>query len=122
MKIILDMNLSPAWIPFLRVEGYEVRHWSEIGDARASDMEIMEWARSNDYVVFTHDLDFSALLFSTKAVAPSVIQIRIEDIRPQSVGYLVLTALRKAGEEIRQGALLTIDPRKNRIRLLPLNH
>jgi len=25
MKIVLDMNLSPAWIPFLKAAGYEVR-------------------------------------------------------------------------------------------------
>ncbi len=119
MKIILDMNLSPAWAPFLEAEGYKVRHWSEIGAITAPDTEIMDWARSNDYVVFTHDLDFSALLFATKVIAPSVIQLRIEDIRPQSVGKLVLIALQKAEEEIRRGALVTIDPRKNRIRLLP---
>jgi predicted nuclease of predicted toxin-antitoxin system len=120
MKIVLDMNLSPAWIPFLEAEGCEVRHWKEIGAPTAPDTEIMEWARRNDYTVFTHDLDFSALLFATKAVAPSVIQLRIQDIRPETSAGAVIAALQKAEEEIRQGALVTVDPRKNRIRLLPL--
>ena len=56
MKILLDMNLSPLWVPFLEAEGYEVKHWSEIGAITAPDIEIMEWARSNDFVVFIHDL------------------------------------------------------------------
>jgi predicted nuclease of predicted toxin-antitoxin system len=120
MKIVLDMNLSPAWIPFLKVGGHEVKHWSEIGVITATDIEIMEWARNNDYIVFTHDLDFSALLFATKAKAPSVLQLRTEDIRPKTVGKLVLVALQQAEENINQGALVTIDPSKNRIRLLPL--
>ncbi len=120
MKIVLDMNLSPVWVPYLEDRGYEVMHWSEIGSVSAPDTEIMEWARNNDFVVFTHDLDFGALLYTTKATAPSVIQLRIEDIRPESVGELVLIALSKAKNEIKQGALITIDPRKNRIRLLPL--
>jgi predicted nuclease of predicted toxin-antitoxin system len=120
MKIVLDMNLSPVWQQFLEVEGHEVKHWSEIGATTAADTEIMEWARSNGYVVFTHDLDFSTLLFTTKAVAPSVIQLRIEDIRPKNIGKLVLIALQKAQRDIEAGALVTIDPRKNRIRLLPL--
>lgn len=120
MKILLDMNLPPIWAPYLEVEGYEVKHWREIGSISAPDIEIMEWARNNDYVVFTHDLDFGTLLFTTKASAPSVIQLRIEDIRPESVGKLVLTALSKAASEIERGALVTINPRKNRIRLLPL--
>lgn len=120
MKIIIDMNLSPRWVPFLEAEGHEVTHWSTVGASTAPDAEIMEWARNNNAVVFTHDLDFSALLFLTKAMAPSVIQLRSEDVRPQSVGKMLLTALRKAEEDIKQGALVTVDPRKNRIRLLPL--
>ncbi|VEN73748.1 conserved hypothetical protein [Candidatus Desulfarcum epimagneticum] len=120
MKIVLDMNLSPIWAPYLEAGGYEARHWSEIGAVSASDIEIMKWARNNGFVVFTHDLDFGTLLYTTKAVAPSVVQLRIEDIRPESVGKLVLIALSKAKSEIEQGALVTIDPRKNRVRLLPL--
>jgi predicted nuclease of predicted toxin-antitoxin system len=120
MKIVLDMNLSPAWVAFLEAAGHEVKHWSEIGAITAPDTEIMEWARSNGYVVFTHDLDFSALLFATNATAPSVIQVRTEDIRPKSIGTQVLLALQNAEETLKQGALITIDPRKNRIRLLPL--
>jgi len=120
MKILLDMNLSPLWVSFLEAEGYKVRHWKDIGAADAPDTEIMAWARNNGHIVFTHDLDFSALLFATNAIAPSVIQLRIEDIRPQSVGATVLIALQKAEEQINRGALVTIDPRKNRIRLLPL--
>lgn len=62
------MNLSPAWVPLLETAGYEVRHWSEIGAITAPDTEIIEWARENKYVVFTHDLDFGAILFATKQI------------------------------------------------------
>jgi predicted nuclease of predicted toxin-antitoxin system len=120
MKILLDMNLSPAWIPLLEAEGYEAKHWSNIGSLSAPDTEIMRWARNNGYVVLTHDLDYGSILFSTQAVSPSVIQLRSEDVRPHSVGKIVLHALRNTEKEIEQGALLTIDPRKNRVRLLPL--
>lgn len=36
----------------------------------------MAWALTNDYIVFTHDLDFGTLLAITQADAPSVIQVR----------------------------------------------
>ncbi len=121
MRIVLDMNLSPAWVPFLENAGHQVRHWSKIGTATAPDTEIMEWARINEYIVFTHDLDFSTLLFVTNASAPSVIQLRAEDIRPESNGNKVLIAIQKTKTHLKRGALMTIDPRKNRIRLLPLN-
>lgn len=120
MKILLDMNLSPAWISVLENEGYKVKHWSDIGSITAPDTEIMEWARRNGYIVFTHDLDYGTLLFVTEAVAPSVIQLRCEDMRPKSVGKIVLRALKKAQKEMGKGALVTVDLRKNRIRLLPL--
>ncbi|HLC15510.1 MAG TPA: DUF5615 family PIN-like protein [Thermodesulfovibrionia bacterium] len=113
-------NISPSWIPVLEAEGYEAKHWSNIGSISATDTEIMQWARNNGYVVFTHDLDYGSLLFSTQAVSPSVIQLRSEDIRPRSAGEIVLHALRNANKKIEQGALLTIDMRKNRVRLLPL--
>lgn len=80
----------------------------------------MEWARRNGYIVFTHDLDYGTLLFVTEAVAPSVLQLRCEDIRPKSVGMMVLRALKKAQKEMEQGALVTVNLRKQRIHLLPL--
>ena len=53
------MNLSPLWIEALEAQGYEATHWSRAGDSRAPDREILEWARRERYVVFTHDLDFA---------------------------------------------------------------
>lgn len=120
MKILLDMNLSPSWVPYLQEAGYEVRHWSEVGSVNAPDKDIMDWARQNGFIVFTHDLDYGSLLFATGAVSPSVIQLRGEDIRPTSTNNLVINALREAEKPLERGALISLDLRKNRIRLLPL--
>ena len=83
----------------------------------------MVWARKNDHVVFTHDLDFGSLLFSTNASNPSVLQLRVEHIIPEVVGDAVLETLNTTKQALQAGALVTIDPRRHRIRLLPLrNH
>jgi predicted nuclease of predicted toxin-antitoxin system len=37
--------------------------------------EIKSWARAHGAIVFTHDLDFGAMLAATKANAPSVIHV-----------------------------------------------
>ncbi len=37
MKLLVDMNLSPRWIPLLREAGWEVAHWSAVGKANATD-------------------------------------------------------------------------------------
>ena len=30
MKLLVDMNLSPDWVPLLAVQGWEARHWSTV--------------------------------------------------------------------------------------------
>jgi predicted nuclease of predicted toxin-antitoxin system len=82
----------------------------------------MEWARIQGQVVLTHDLlDFGSLLFLANTSAPSVIQIRAEHILPTFVGPAVLETLDVAARMLEAGALVTIDPRRRRIRLLPLH-
>jgi predicted nuclease of predicted toxin-antitoxin system len=44
LNIVIDMNLSPAWVPFLQGHGWPAIHWSQVGDRRATDREIMNWA------------------------------------------------------------------------------
>ena len=59
MKIVVDMNLTREWLPELRAMGHDAIHWSSVGAVDASDTAIMEWARANDHIVMTSDLDFA---------------------------------------------------------------
>jgi predicted nuclease of predicted toxin-antitoxin system len=120
MKLIVDMNLSPRWAGWLVNAGIEAAHWSELGANNAPDSEIMTYASLNDYVVLTHDLDFSAILAATHGKKPSVVQIRADDVSPDVIGLLVIAALEQMVSELEAGALLTIDPNRTRMRLLPL--
>lgn len=120
MKLLIDMNLSPLWATFLADRGFDVVHWCEIGVASAPDAEIMKYAESNGFVIFTHDLDFGAILAARKAGGPSVIQIRAQDVLPVAMGEIVIRALSAAHGYLESGALVTIDPKRHRIRLLPL--
>jgi predicted nuclease of predicted toxin-antitoxin system len=114
------MNLSPNWVRVLKQGGHEALHWAEVGPANAPDTGIMGWARDNGHVVFTHDLDFGAILHATGAKAPSVIQFREQDVRPETLGMQALLALDQAREEIEHGALITVDLKRMRIASLPL--
>lgn len=120
MKLLVDMNLSPRWVGVLTEAGMEAEHWSTLGAHNAPDPEIMAYARANDFVVLTHDLDFSAILAATNGEKPSVVQIRGEDVSPDVIGKQVIAALRQMAVELQDGALLTIDPGRTRMRLLPL--
>jgi predicted nuclease of predicted toxin-antitoxin system len=117
VKVLLDMNLSPVWVPYLKAAGVTAVHWSTVGDPRAEDRELMAWARSNGCVVFTNDLDFSALLAITRGTGPSVLQIRTQDLLPAAV---VRTVVRLLGEHLSvllDGAILTVDENGSRVRI-----
>jgi predicted nuclease of predicted toxin-antitoxin system len=120
MKILVDMNLSPAWVNFLIDAGYEAAHWSKIGSGDASDSELMTWAAKSDYVILTADLDFGAILAASKRAGPSVVQLRSDILTPQAIGDTVIRVLRQARQELSDGALISVDPAHARLRILPL--
>ena len=100
MKLLIDMNLSPLWVQFLADSGFESIHWSKIGEPSAPDNQIMAYASANELVIFTHDLDFGALLAHGKVRRPSVIQIRTQDVLPAAIGDIVLRALNASRSHI----------------------
>ncbi len=120
MKILVDMNLSPDWVNFLGTAGHEAVHWSEIGSGSATDTELMTWAAESGHVVLTADLDFGAILAATKGTGPSVVQARNDILTPGAIGSIVTSALRQASQELIDGALISIDASRARLRVLPL--
>jgi predicted nuclease of predicted toxin-antitoxin system len=101
-------------------QGLEAVHWSTVGDPQASDLEIFDFASANGWIVFTHDLDFGILLATLRTTAPSVIQVRSQDVLPSAIGELVLRAIQTGEPYFGAGALVIVDPARHRIRLLPI--
>lgn len=81
----------------------------------------MAWAAVHGYVVITNDLDFGAILAATQARKPSVLQIRSDVLTTRRIGALVLTAIRQAKRELLEGAILSLDLDRARLRILPLS-
>jgi len=120
MKLLFDMNLSPLLVTFMERVGWESIHWSSVGDPRAPDPTILEWAKKNGYWVITNDLDFGAILAVTKAQAPSVIQFRMQDLSPSHLKPILLSVLEKYSNYLELGALLSVDEGRSRVKILPL--
>jgi|ERR1044071_3103532 predicted nuclease of predicted toxin-antitoxin system len=120
MKLLVDMNLSPRWAEFLNKAGWDAVHWSLVGKANAADSELMRYAAEHDHVVVTYDLDFAAILAATHGYKPSVVQLRTDDLNIKVVGKKLVSALKELQHELDAGALVTIDSRRTRVRLLPL--
>lgn len=120
MKILVDMNLSPSWVPVLAAAGHEAVHWGSIGLATAPDCDILQWAKEHQRIVFTHDLDFGAILAAAGMGPPSVIQIRTANPVPELCRGFILEILQRYAGELAAGSLISVDAGKSRLRLLPL--
>lgn len=121
MKFLIDMNLSPDWIDTFQEKGFQTVHWSSVGALNAPDEVIMEYAFSNGYIVFTHDLDFGDILAATAAKGPSVIQVRTNNIAPESLKVVLFKAIHQFKDRLEKGALITLKPGRMRARILPLD-
>jgi predicted nuclease of predicted toxin-antitoxin system len=120
MKILVDMNLSPRWAETFRAAGIDAVHWSEVGSASAEDEVILAWAIANRHIVFSHDLDFSAILAASRGQSPSVVQIRSENLDPESLASTLIESIRRTAVQLEAGAIVTVEPKRSRVRLLPL--
>jgi predicted nuclease of predicted toxin-antitoxin system len=120
IQLVVDVNLSTEWVAEFARHGWSAVHWSTVGEKSAEDVVIMRWALTNGHVVFTHDLDFGIMLALTHATGPSVIQVRGQNVLPEDIGYTVITALQQHAEALEVGALVVVDVKKSRVRVLPI--
>jgi predicted nuclease of predicted toxin-antitoxin system len=104
MKLLIDMNLSPSWVEYL----------SEADSSHRIDAEASEHGR----VVLTADLDFGAILAATQDTRPSVVQVRNDNLSPRAIGQAVAAALQQTEHELTEGALVSVDAERARIRIL----
>jgi len=72
-----------------------------------------------DYLL-KHGIDATQLA-ATNAMAPSVIQIRAQDLTTEAIGEQLLRCLNQFKAELEVGCILTLDTKKAKVRLLPLN-
>jgi predicted nuclease of predicted toxin-antitoxin system len=121
MRVLIDMNLTQRWVGYLIEAGHDAVHWSGIGSASAKDREVCDYCRFHDYVLLTNDLDFPQILAHTRDATPSVILLRGEPLIPESRGSALLHAIDVCQQEIRRGAIVSLDwSDKPRARVLPL--
>jgi predicted nuclease of predicted toxin-antitoxin system len=116
--LLIDMNLTPRWVPALAAEAV---HWSVVGDVGESDWVICEYARERGFVLVTNDLDFPRILAHTLNRKPRIILLRGEPLVPELRGEGLIRAIAECSAELDAGAILTLDwSDRARARILPL--
>lgn len=99
--------------------GIEARYSITLGAPNASDEMIFDWAAENGLIIFTHDLDIAVVLAARMQRAPSIIQLRDQNITPDELGETVTFAVQRFAAELESGVLISIDAKGARARILP---
>lgn len=120
MKLLLDQGMPRTAAALLRQAGLDAIHVGEIGLATAEDKAILERGRIDGRTVATLDADFHTLLALLGASAPSVIRLRIEGLRGEATATLLQTLVTQFDEDLEQGAAITVQEGRVRVRRLPL--
>jgi len=63
VKLLLDQNISRKLVALLRDEFPDSSHVAELGLEEATDRQIWEYARQDDFVIVSKDSDFRHLAF-----------------------------------------------------------
>jgi len=119
-RILLDQGLPRTAVNILRDTGWDVLHTGDIGLSRASDQEILAYARLEKMVIITLDADFHAILAVQNAKSPSVVRIRYEGIKGQELANLIETIWPKIQIQLESGAMVTVTRKSIRIRKIPI--
>jgi len=120
MKLLLDQGLPRSTVGYLATMGIVAEHVGDLGMAKATDSRILDVARERQAAVVTLDADFHAILAKSRATGPSVVRIRIEGLKGGQLATLLAQVLATAGAEMQAGAVVSVTPRRIRVRLLPI--
>lgn len=120
MKFLLNENIPPSLSPLLQKISWDASHSDQLGLNGKSDIYIVEFAIQNEFVIITHDLDYSRIVSLSGKAKPSVLSFRLDSV---SVGLLFrLISLNRIQLEhyLKLGALVSIDEKGFRFRALPV--
>ena len=120
IRLLADVHISPKTVADLQKQGYEIMRSSEFLPANAPDINILEFARTENWVVLTQDLDFSMLVALSRYSQPSLITLRLSSAKPDTVTQKLLDVLPQIEEALQEGSAITIQDESIRIRKLPV--
>ena len=92
-----------------------------IGSRCASrDRTIVERAAQDQRIILTQDLDMTAIIALSRRQYPSLVTLRLSSVRIEFVNTVLQRTLPVLEHDLQQGALVTIEDSRIRLRRLPL--
>lgn len=113
MKLLLDACVSGRAVLQLRSAGHDVI-WAGEWPADPGDEEILGRAHLEGRILVTLDKDFGELAIVYNKPHSGI--VRLVDFRANDQGTICLKVLERYGEELRRGAIITVDHARMRVR------
>jgi predicted nuclease of predicted toxin-antitoxin system len=120
LEFLANMNISPLTVEQLKKNGWNVVRISEVMDRGSKDIDVLIYAQKQNKVVITQDLDFSEILALSGYGKPSLINLRLENPRPDLVSSRIIEVVSTMENELEEGVVITIDETSARYRNLPI--
>lgn len=120
IKILLDQGLPRSSAKILNNKGWDIVHTDDLGLSRATDRQLLEYARKENRIIVTLDSDFHTILATENASSPSVIRIRRERLKGPEFSKLITEIFPKIHDALTNGAMVTVTENSIRIRRIPL--
>ncbi|MEM9896280.1 MAG: DUF5615 family PIN-like protein [Bacteroidota bacterium] len=121
MRFLIDNALSPLIADVLNKEGYVAIHVRDIGMTDAKDEHIFQYASKHNHIIVSADTDFGYILANLKTTKPSVILFRKGvEVQPKMQIQLLLNNMDKVSNYLQNGTLVIFEPKKIRLRKLPI--
>ena len=92
----------------------------DVGLSRASDREILDYARGEIRVCVTLDADFHSQLAVSGATGPSTVRIRVEGLNGRALAELLQKVWPMVGDDLEKRSLVTVTESNIRLRHLPV--
>ena len=120
MKFLFDMPVSPELAKVVEEFGHKGVHAYTSGLDRASDENILDFARDRGYVVVTADLDFPRLLALSSQDGPGLILFRGGNYSEAEMQDLLRRVLRQVSTDVLMSSICVVDRKRIRITRLPI--
>jgi predicted nuclease of predicted toxin-antitoxin system len=120
MKFLVDMPLSPALAQWLRTEGFDAVHASDIKMHLSPDAEILRTAIQEERVIVTADLDFPRLLAQLGTLGPGLILLRGGNYSERESLDCVRRVLKAIADDELPRSIVVVDHERIRRRWLPI--
>ena len=120
LVVILDQNIPVAMQRFLQSvrTSWTVRHATELGMARSSDIELFDWARTHGAVVITFDEDFADKRGFVSSGGVGVVRLRVWPTTEEETQAALQRLLDEVGDPQLRDSLVIVARTSIRVRSL----